>query len=70
MSQDCTINMLKSKYHNIAITEFIFFLSLFLLEIRFFATNLQLLIGIRPVNYFNAVYKCFYNNCKHIEKQK
>ena len=35
--------MLKSKYHNIAITEFIFFLSLFLLEIRFFATNLPLI---------------------------
>lgn len=53
--------MLKSKYHNIAITEFIFFLSLFLLEIRFFATNLPLIQNYSSVLDLSIILMLFIN---------
>ena len=53
--------MLKSKYYNITITEFIFFLSLLLLEIRFFATNLPLIQNYSSVLDLSIILMLFIN---------
>ena len=53
--------MLKSKYHNATITEFIFFLSLFLLEIRFFAANLPLIQNYSSILDLSIIMMLFIN---------